>query len=163
MDLREKLFSQDSNEATFQPGSRLDIPERTKEKADELTPKGRDVRTNIDRRLKDSAVNPANENISTGTFVGAVGTLIVWTLEDYLPGQVVAQADVVGVEPVDQGLKYTVDANAMIESQSRFRAILDSGTGVTSLWTDEIDVESVELIKSRPARDTYRYEIVVRD
>lgn len=160
--LRDKLFNRQDGEVDIQPGERLDIPERTRDRSENLTPAGRRIRQKIDQRLKDTAVSPANDNIDAGTIVGAVGTAIVWLFEDYLPGRVAADAEIADVETVDGGIRYTVDSNAMIESQSRFRAILDSGTGITSLWTDEIEVQSIELVKARPVRDTYRYEIVVR-
>lgn len=161
--MRDRIFSEDGNDATFQPGKRLDIPGRARKRTNQITDEGRSIRTQIDERLKDSEVNPANENITTSTFVGAVGTAIVWLLEDYLPGRIGADAEIVGADPSGEGVTYTIDTNAMIESQARFRSVIDAGTGITSLWTDEIEVESIELVKSRPARDTFRYEITVID
>jgi len=158
--MKEVNFNQD-NDALITPGSRVDFPERVKNRVDGVTDTGRNIRTRVDQALKDSPVNPANENISSGTFVGAVGTALVWAFEDYLPGRIGSSADLVDLEPSDNGVKYIVDSNAVIESQARFRAILDSSTGVTGLWTDDIDIENFEVINKRPGRDTYRYEIVI--
>lgn len=150
--------------ALIEPGKRLEIPRRARETSNNLTGKGNELRTKLDNRLKNSAVNPANPNITTGTFVGAIGTVIVWLAEDYLPGRVGAEASVSGVDVGEDVITYTLDTDGAIESQARFRSILDAGTGVVSIWTDEIEVTSVETIKERPARDTFRYEIkVTRD
>lgn len=155
-------FAEESN-TTIEPGSRIQLQKRIQRRNNKLTPKVRKRRENLNEALQNGLVNPANENISVGTLAGGVGTFIVWLVEDYLPGQIGAQADIVSAEPADGGIKYVVDSNAPLESQARFRAFLDAGTGVTSLWTDEFDVQSVEVIKTRAGRDTHRYEIVVKD
>lgn len=159
--MADKRFQQD--DSGFQPGKRLNIQGRVRDRANSLTEPGSNVRDKVDRLLKGAPISPANENINTSTVVGAVGTAIVWALEDYLPGRVGADASISDAEVMDDGVLYTIDTNAVIESQARFRSMLDAGTGITSLWTDEMTVESIQLVKQRPARDTYRYEIKVSD
>jgi len=146
----------------LRPGQRLDLKERAEEISKKYTPRGRDVRSSVDSTLDSLPVEPANPNITTSTFAGAIGTFIVWTAEDYLPIRVGADASISNVEVSGNEITYTVDTNAALESQARFRSVLDAGTGVTSLYTDDITVESVELLTPRVGRDTYRYEIVVR-
>jgi len=156
--MSEEDYSQ-NDEARFQPGSRLGVPEKLKGAADRLTPRGRNIRSSVDNALKNFPVAPANDNITTATVVGAVGTYVVRSFETYAPGDVAASADIASADVQGDSVVYTVDSNAVIESQARFRAILDAGTGLTSLYTDGIEVESMELVNERPARDTYRYKI----
>jgi len=157
-------FLQESDKTIWRPGERLDIQRRSKNRSDKWTKRGRSIRTSIDKRLKNGYIAPANDNITTGTMLGAIGTVIVWTLEDYLPGRVGANTEVVDVEwEGGNTVTYTVDCNAPIESHARFRSMLDSTTGISSLWTDDIEVISVDVVNERVGRDTYRYEITVRD
>lgn len=156
-------MKEDSRRFQLRPGKRLDIPDKAKDVSDSLTPTGRKWRTKIDRRLKNGFVNPSNENITTGTAVGATITAIVWALEDYLPARSGANTEVTNVEREDGKATYTINTNAPLESQARFRSILDSTTGITSLWTDDIEVKDFEVVNKRPSRDTYRYEITVKD
>jgi hypothetical protein len=144
-------------------GSRINAKERIQAISDRLEDSGVGLRDRIDQRLNNRRVQPANENLQNGTLVGAIGTSIVWALEDYLPARAGADASVSNTEIKQNEIVYTIDSNAIIESQARFRSMIDAGTGVTSLWTDDFDVRRVERVKTRPARDTYRYEIALSD
>lgn len=151
------------NDSEITYGSRIDAKERIQSISDRLEGTGVSLRDRIDQRLNERRIQPANENLQNGTLVGAIGTSIVWALEDYLPARAGADASISNTEIKDDEIVYTIDSNAVIESQARFRSMIDAGTGVSSLWTDDFDIMRVERVKTRPARDTYRYEIAISD
>lgn len=66
-------------------------------------------------------------------------------------------------ETLSDGVRYYVDVNAPFKSTAEGRATIDSGTGFTSFFVDDIEVEDVKRINTRPGRDTYRVTLVVRD
>lgn len=144
----------------LEPGKRLNIPERARKLEKQLREPGSNFRDSIDKLTDKSPVSLPNENITPSTTAGAIGTYIVYTVEDYLPVRVGASVDILNVEEVKDGVyEYTINVNSAIEGQARFRAILQAGTGVTSLWVDQFEVTDFEKIKERPARDTYQYKI----
>ena len=145
---------------TIEPGKRLKIPERVREAEKKLREPGSNFRESIDKLSDKSPVSLPNENITPSTTAGAIGTYIVYTIEDYLPVRIGASVDILNIEEVEDGVfEYTINVNSAIEGQARFRAILQAGTGVSSLWVDRFEVTNFEKIKERPARDTYQYKI----
>jgi hypothetical protein len=42
-----------------------------------------------------------------------------------------------------------------------FRSLMETGTGYTSLLTDRHDIVDEEVVRKRPLRDTYQFEVVV--
>lgn len=145
---------------SIEPGKRLEVPERVRKREKQLRGPGSDFRESISNLARKLPVNPSNENITPDTLAGAIGTFIVYSIEDYLPVRLGASVDILNVEEVNGGAyEYTVNVNSAIEGQARFKAILQAGTGVTSLWIDQFEVTSFEKIKERPARDTYQYKI----
>jgi hypothetical protein len=148
---------------SVEPGKRLQIPERVQKRERQLRGPGSDFRESVSELADRLPVNPANENISPDTLAGAIGTFIVYSIEDYLPVRLGASVDVLNVEEVNSGeYEYTINVNSAIEGQARFKAILQAGTGVTSLWVDTFEVTDFEKIKERPARDTYQYKIRIK-
>jgi hypothetical protein len=146
----------------FKVGKRLNIQETAKRISDRLKEPGRSARVKLDNTLKNAPLQPANSNIESNTFAGATVTLVVYALESYLPGKAGANTEVINVEVDGDVERYTINTNAPLEGQARFRSILDSSTGLTSLYTDEIEVEDFEVLHERPGRDTYRYVITVK-
>lgn len=104
-----------------------------------------------------------NRNIGQGVATGAIEAGIGIILEDTLGIPFGGNAEVTDVQPVNRGYVYTVDVNAPTENMARARAFISSTTGFTSLFTDLIDVENVEIINRRTLRDTYQVEILVED
>lgn len=146
---------------TLQPGKRLNIPERVRKRERQFREPGSNLREEFNDFLSNRRIEPANENIDVNTFVGAAITYAIFAAEDYAPARVGASTDIIDMQEEGDTLRYTVDTNAALESQARFKSILTSGTGIVSLWIDEFRVEDVRVTKKRPMRDTYRYEIVV--
>jgi len=152
-----------SEEDKFQVGGIVDLQSRISERSSQFTDKGHELRTNLDQFLKDRRFEPSNTNIDTNTVVGAAIVGTVYALESYLPGKAGANTEVLNVETEDGGdtYIYTINTNAPLEGQARFRSILDASTGYTSLYTDEIEIVEFETIQERVARDTYQYRVKV--
>lgn len=152
-----------SEEDKLQVGGIVDLQSRVNKRSSQFTDKGHELRTRFDQFLKDRRFEPANSNIDTNTVVGAAVVGTIYALESYLPGKVGANTEVLNVETEDGGdtYIYTINTNAPIEGQARFRSILDASTGYTSLYTDNIEVVEFETIQERVARDTYQYKVKV--
>lgn len=146
---------------TIQPGKRLDIPERVRKREKQFREPGSNLRQNFNEFMANRRISPANDNIDANTLVGAAITYTIYSIEDYVPGRAGASTDIVNMEEGDGKVTYTVDTNAPLKSQARFKSILTSGTGIASLWIDKFDIDDVKVVKERPLRDTYRYKVTV--
>jgi len=147
---------------TVQPGKRLSVPDRARKWEKRLREPGSNIRDTLTSAGERFPIDPPNENITPNTFAGAVGTYLVFVAEDYLPVRLGADVSISDVEKVsDERYLYTVNVNAPLEGQARFKAIMQAGTGAVSLWVDEFDIQDFEVIKKRPARDTYQYKIEI--
>jgi len=147
---------------TLKPGRRLNVPERVKRREEQARGPLSDFRGRLESAARRLPVEPPNENITTDTMIGAIGTFIVFTAEDYLPVRLGASVSITDSEKISENeYRYVVDVNAPLEAQARFKALMQTGTGAVSLWVDEFEIESFERIKKRPARDTYRYELKI--
>lgn len=153
----------ESEEDNIKVGQILDLEGRANKRTKQLTDPGFSLRQSIDQFLKERRFEPANSNIDTNTVAGAAVVGTVYALSSYLPGSTGANTEVLNVEQSQGGdeYTYTINTNAPLEGQARFRAILDSTTGFTSLYTDNITVDDFEVIQERPARDTYQYKVTV--
>jgi hypothetical protein len=150
-------------EDKFQLGGIVDLQSRVSKRASQFSSKGHDVRMQFDQFLKDRRFEPANKNIDTNTVVGAAVVASIYAIGSYIPGEPGANTEVIDVQTEDDGQTYiyTVNTNAPLEGQARFQTILDSTTGFTSLYTDDIDVVEFETIQERVLRDTYQYRVRV--
>lgn len=150
-------------EDKFQLGGIVDLQSRVSGRASQFAGKGHDVRMQFDQFLKDRRFEPANQNIDTNTVVGAAVVASIYAISSYIPGEPGANTEVIDVQSEDDGQTYiyTVNTNAPLEGQARFQTILDSTTGFTSLYTDEVDVVDFETIQERVFRDTYQYRVRV--
>lgn len=149
---------------TFKPGKRLKIPDRVRKREKQLAGPMSSARDKLGKVGEKMPIQPANENISTNTFVGALGTYLTYAIEDYLPVRLGATVSITeGKRLSEDKYEYTIDVNAPLESQARFKALITSGTGVVSLWVDTFEITEFEKIRTRPARDTYRYKVVLKE
>lgn len=152
------------NNKTFKPGKRLEIPDRVKKRERQFREPLSSTRQSISEAASKIPIEPPNENITPNTFVGALGTFVVYALEDYLPVRSGANISITNVEEEGDGeYVYDIDVNAALEPQARFKAIMESGTGAISLWVDNFEVVDAKVIKERPARDTYSYRVKIRE
>jgi hypothetical protein len=102
-------------------------------------------------------------NFGGGIGAGFVEAGIAVVLEDVIGVPFGADTDVVGIEKTEEGMHYTVNVNAPLENMAKARAFIDSGTGFTGILTDVYDVRDVEVLKTRPLRDTYQVELMIKD
>jgi len=121
----------------------------------------RNLRSNIDGSIEGIVPRVPNRNIGGGVGVGFLEAAVAAVIDEYVP--LAAEADVVNVESTDMGMEYTVNVNAPFENMARARAFIDSGTGFTTILTDELDVQDVEVLKTRPLRDTYQIKLLIQD
>lgn len=114
------------------------------------------------KRLEKRIPEVPNRNIGKGEAVGAVNAGLATILEDTLGFPFGATVDIVNVETTPQGDVYTVNVNAPTENIARARAFIDSTTGFTSYLTDEYDIEEVEVLNKRFARDTHQVTLRIQ-
>lgn len=127
---------------------------------DRATEPGHNIRTAVGGQFGDRIPEFENRNFGGGIGVGTVGAALATVLEDVVGVPFGGSADTVGVNVNSDGsIDYTVNVNSPTEDMAKVRAFLDAGTGFTSLLTDQLDVEDVELVTKRPARDTYQVKL----
>jgi hypothetical protein len=103
-----------------------------------------------------------NDNIKRGTLAGAIMAGVTAVVDNYaLPTS--ADTEIVDSEPVQGGVKYTVNVDSSFKNQARFRAMMEAGQGFVSLATDRFGYGSEDVMKKRPARDTWQFEIIVKE
>lgn len=139
----------------------LNINQRIEQKANELTPSGASTRQKIDGFIKALPNRNANDNLDSASIVGFAMVQAISAANDYIPGDLGADTEIVDVESVNNGTRYTVDVDAGLESQAELEAKMESSVGITGFWTEDITVESMEVTTERPARDTYRFVVTV--
>lgn len=104
-----------------------------------------------------------NRNIGGGIGIGVVQAAIAKILDDTVGVPFGSDTEIIGMEPADNGVVYTVNVDAPTENMAQARAFLESGTGFTSILTDLLQVENVEVLKTRTLRDTYQVEVLIED
>jgi len=140
-------------------GNRKPIIRRVEDRVDQAA---HDTRQIPDEFLQERVPELENRNIGGGRVVGIVSAAVATAVEDAVGVPFGASSDIIDTEVVDEGVLYTVNVNAPIETMAEARAALDSTTGFTSFVTDKIDVEDVEVQKMRIVRDTYQIDVLVR-
>lgn len=145
----------------IQVGQFLKLSRRVSDRVNAKAEAGHEVRTYVGDRLVEVSPNFDNENFNKGTITGAFVSAIAAVVNEYVP--IAADTEIVDSEPVQDGTRYTVNVDSPLESQARFRAMLESGTGWTSYLTDEFDMEDPQAIHKRPARDTWQVEVTVKE
>lgn len=136
------------------------------------------IRRKASRRVKDAAYNvrsvPSEKimenvpefeerNMGGGLIIGTALAGIGVIIEDAVGVPFGASSDIIDTEPVDGGVRYTVNVNAPTRAMADSRAAIDSTTGFSSFITDGIEIEDIELMKKRFARDTYQVTLTVKD
>lgn len=119
------------------------------------------IRNRPGMRIKKRTPDFEKRNFGNGKIAGAIGAGIATILEDTVGLPFGASVDVTNVEPVEGGQLYTVNVNAPSQNMAEARAFIDSSTGFLSYLTDEFDIEGVEVLNHRMARDTYQIEVKV--
>lgn len=147
----------------FKIGQTLQLYKRIQRKLDERAEAGHNIRANIGDKIVEVTPTWQNENIQPGTLTGAIVAAIATTTDELVPVDILAETEISDVEKVDDGTIYEVNVDAPLEQQARFEAMMEAGTGVTSLVVDQFDVEDTDVLKKRPSRDTYQFTVKVKD
>lgn len=93
--------------------------------------------------------------------VGVIGSALEDLIATYVP--IGSDTEVVGISGRGDGIVYTINTDAVFENMAKAEGFMESGTGFASFVTDKIDVENVEVLRTRPLRDTYQVEVYVED
>lgn len=144
-------------------GKRLKLFERVGRVINARTEAGRKIRLKTEDAVVKITPTWESDNIGAGTIAGAMIAAVSTVLDDYaIP--LGSETEIVDVDAASNGgVKYTVNVNSAFQNQARFKAMIESGTGFTSLLTDKFNVQTEDVLKERPARDTWQYEVVVED
>lgn len=134
---------------------------RLEDKVDDV---GYRVRNAPGERLRKRIPSFENRNFGGGVAVGTIEAAIAVILEETVGVPFGSDTEIIHVEPVEgRANVYTVDVDAPFENMASAKAFFESQTGFSSLLTDLIEVEDVEVLKTRPLRDTYQVKIRVED
>jgi len=143
-------------------GSRTKIAERIGKIINGRTELGRAIRLRTESAIVTITPTWETNNIQGGTLTGATIAGVSVLLDDYaLP--IGSETEITDAEVVENGVLYTVNVDAAFKNQARFKAMIESGTGFTSLLTDKFDVQTEGALRTRPARDTWQFEVLVED
>lgn len=124
---------------------------------------GNRIRNAPGKRLQRRLPQFPNRNFGGAVGVGVIEAGIALILEDTLGIPFGSDTEIVDSQPVQGGTLYTVNVDAPFENMAKARAFFESNTGFASLLTDLMDVESVEVLKTRTLRDTYQIQVEVQD
>lgn len=143
-------------------GSRLKAGERLSNFINARTRAGRTLRLKTESAVVKVTPTWETDKIQGGTLVGALIAATSTVLDDYaIP--LGSETEIVDSEVTDKGVLYTVNVNSAFKNQARFKAMMESGTGFTSILVDDFDMQTEEVLKTRPARDTWQFEVLVED
>lgn len=147
----------------FKIGQTLKLYKRIQRQLDERAEAGHNIRANIGDKIVEVTPNWQNENIQPGTATGAIISAVALVTDDLIPIDVIAGTNISEVDQTEDGTVYEVNVDAPLEQQAKFEAMMEAGTGATSLLVDEFDVSEPEVLKKRPSRDTYQFTVKVKE
>lgn len=122
-----------------------------------------DIRNAPGRNLRKQFPEFDNRNFGGGIAIGSLEAAIAIILERTIGVPFGSDVEITDTEPTSGGTIYTVNVDAPFENMAQARAFFESQTGFTSLLMDTYNVENVEVLRTRPARDTYQVEMLVED
>lgn len=141
-------------------GKRVKLYERVRKQLNSRSDSGHDARVRIGDKIVEVTPNYANENLNPGTAAGAIVAAIESLAGTYVP--IAGDTEVTSVEMQEDGAVYQVNVDSVFEQEGKFKAMMESGQGVTSIITDSFDVGEPETFNKKPARTTWQYEVKVR-
>lgn len=121
------------------------------------------IRNRPSRAMQEKVPKIPNRNIGGGVAAGTIQSAIAIILEETVGVPFGGSTEVTEVDSVQGGNVYTVNVDAPTENMSKAKAFFQANTGFTSLLTDLIQVDNVEVLRTRPLRDTYQVKILVED
>lgn len=149
-------------DSNYNIGQNVKLYEKVRDALDKRAGAAHEARVNVGNKIVEITPNWDNENINPGTATGAVMAGLASIVDElYVP--ISADTEVAEVERVDGGVRYLVNVDSGFEQQARFRAMMEAGSGYTSLITDDFDLSDADVLTKRPGRDTWQFEVVVKD
>lgn len=143
-------------------GERLRIVERIHKQLKPYKEPSHKKRVEVGDKVVEVTPNWHNDNLDRGSAFGAITAGIMHVLDDYaIP--LAGSSDIVNREDHPEGQLYTVIVDASFREQGMFRAMAESGTGFASLFVDEFDVEEENVKDKRIGRDSWEFEILVKE
>ena len=130
---------------------------------DRIADQMHDVRNTPGNSFRQQVPRLGKRNLGDAIGLGLIEAGIAVVLEEVVGVPFGADVDVNGVNPVDDGVIYTVNVNAPTENMARARAFIDAGTGFTAILTDELDVRGIEIVSKRSLRDTYQIQVKIKE
>lgn len=130
---------------------------------DRIDDKASNLRNRPGKRLQKRFPQVPRRNFGDGIAVGTIEAAIAIILEDTVGIPFGSETEIVDSEPVNGGTLYTIDVDAPTENMARAKSFFEANVGFTSLLTDFLEVESVQVLRARPLRDTYQIKIKVVD
>lgn len=150
-------------DVSYSIGKYVKLYERVRQRVADNTEAGHNARVNIGNMLVDLTPDYENDNIAPGSAAGAAVAGIAHITGDLLPVDVLSETEISDTESVSDGTIYTINVDAPLPQQARFRAMLEAGSGFTSLIADDYDVSDGDVLKKRPTRDTYEYKVKIKE
>lgn len=145
----------------YKIGQYFKLYERVRRQIDARAEKGHQARVDIGNKIVEVSPNYENKNIEPGTAAGAVITALQFTLESYIP--FAGDTEITSVQETEDGAIYQVNVDSFLRQEGRFKAIMESGQGFTSLVTDEFEFEGdPDVFNKKPARSTWQYTVKVK-
>ena len=145
----------------FSVGGRLGVLKAVRDAADSASDTGHNLRLGIEDTVVTITPTFDTEEIRGGTLIGLYTAGVATAIQTYVP--LGAETEIANTEKVDGGTLYTVNVNAAFSNQAMFRSILETGTGYTSLLVDKNTIEDEQVLRKRPLRDTYQFEVLVEE
>jgi hypothetical protein len=143
----------------FSLGGRIGIANKVQEAIDGVAGTGHNIRIKTEDAIVTVTPTWENDTIERGSLIGLTTAAIASATKTYVP--LGSETEIANVEKVEGGTKYTVNVNAGFRNQAMFRSIMETGTGYTSLITDRNEIVDEEVLRKRPLRDTYQFEVLV--
>lgn len=128
---------------------------------DRLDRRASNVRNRQSRRVQMVTPSLDRRNIGDGMAVGAIGSAIEDIVSAYVP--IGSDTEIVGISEEGEGVIYTINTDASFENMAKAEGLMESGAGFASYITDRIDVKDVQILRTRPLRDTYQMKVYVED
>lgn len=147
---------------SYSIGGRLKAGDRLSNFINARTRLGRKLRLKTESTIVTVTPTWETDRLKGGTLAGALTAGVAVLLDDYaLP--LGSETEIVDSETTNEGIVYTINVNSAFKNQARFKAMMESGTGFTSILVDDFDMKTEEVLKTRPARDTWQFEVLVED
>lgn len=125
--------------------------------------KASNIRNKPSEAMEERVPRIPNRNIGQGIAAGTLQSAIAIILEETVGVPFGGSTEVTEVQATQGGNIYTVNVDAPTQNMSKAKAFFQANTGFTSLLTDLYEVNNVEVLRTRPFRDTYQVEILVQD